>query len=189
MTLHSILATMSDKTDLAAIVNEEFARHPRMSVRDLQKLIYQGVFGGDHLLYDRQRFVDSLRVEWEALPVAEADGSGAPLQVIDPEARTARVHLLPCKARGVPVDGLLDLLISQAMKHGERSRFERLWNEAVRLARAKQVPFHGQALARLPFPEGAPRHTRAYGEAAYRIVNDLTEQRMREGLWRLGVLE
>ena len=64
----SILTTMVDKTTWLDVIEAELARHPRMDEQDLQKLVYQSVFGGDHLLEDPERFAAGLRAEWAKRP-------------------------------------------------------------------------------------------------------------------------
>jgi len=83
-----------------------------MELIDLQKLVYQAVFGIDHLLDDRICFTDELSREWEALdPLAGVEEEG--LQMIDPAGQRGRIHLRACKARGVKIDGLTSLLVHQ----------------------------------------------------------------------------
>jgi hypothetical protein len=180
---------MSDKKELLAILTEELSRHPRLTPYDVQKLIYQGVFGSDHALLDRERFSAGLRAEWDALPASDPLDEATLLQRIDPEGRTARVHLMPCKARGVALDGLLELLAAQPLKHGDRSRYERHWRGVVELADAERISFRGEELAGLRFPTRPPHHSRAYGRAAYRVINDVSAEATRVGLRRIGLLE
>jgi len=93
----SILPLMAYTNDLLGIISSEHALHPRMVLSDLQKLIYQSVFGGDHLLENPARFADGVRHEWVGFdpPPAEA---GPALQPIDPDGRTARIHLAVCSS-------------------------------------------------------------------------------------------
>lgn len=178
---------MVDKADLLAVIDEECSLHPRMTAGDLQKLVYQGVFGGDHGMHDRPRFLGALRREWDG-PRSEVQGEAPPLQVIDPDRQTARLHLRPCKSRGVSFDAMVDLLLSQPLKKGCRKRFDALWIEAIRLARQARIPFDPNTLASLSFPSGLPHHSQSYGPAAYRIVNDITNPKTRADLSALGLL-
>jgi len=187
MVAHSILLTMGDKTDLLAVIYEECSLHPRMTVGDLQKLVYQGTFGGDHGMHDRSRFLEALRGEWDGLR-SEVQGEPSVLQVIDPDRQTARLHLRPCKSRGVSFDALCGPLLVQPLKKGRRERFDALWIEAIRLAQHARIPFDPDTLASLAFPSGLPHHSRSYGPAAYRIVNDITDPKTRADLSALGLL-
>ena len=176
---------MGDTRTLEAILDYERTRHPEMTARDVQKLIYQSAFGGDHLLTDRGRFETALRQEWACLLAETVDASI--LQSIDPEGRVARIHLAPCAAAGVRIEDLADVLWSQPRRDGARSTFDRRWEEVVCLARAGRIPFAADALSRLAFPEDLPHHSDAYGRTSYRIVNDLSDAATRARLAELGL--
>jgi hypothetical protein len=144
-----------------------------MELVDLQKLIYQAVFGIDHLLADRVYFVNELSREWEALdPLARAKEEG--LQVIDPAKQRGRIHLRACKARGIKIDGLTRLLVDQELVGGTEERFARLWSLAGELAQEGAIPFSKESCAALSFPKTPPHHSSGYGKTSYRVVNDLT---------------
>ncbi len=178
---------MADTNALLDVIEAERARHPRMDERDLEKLIYQSVFGGDHLLANPERYGSALREEWDRLPIDGPRAVEPALQTIDPEGRVARIHLAVCKRSGIEVDELAELLVGQRRRSGRRSDYERRWNETVALARAGRIPFSADALTRVGYPERVPHHGPDYGPASYRIVNDVTDPAMSEGLRRLGV--
>jgi len=178
---------MADTNALCDVIEEELARHPRMNERDLQKMIYQSVFGGDHLLADSERFERGLREEWGKLPACDLADNASALQTIDPEGRTARIHLDACKRFGVDVDSLIELLAGQRRKCGRRSDYERRWNDTIALAEEGRISLAAETLARVGYPESPPHHSVAYGFASYRIVNDASDPDMVEGLRRLGV--
>lgn len=158
-----------------------------MDERDLQKLIYQSVFGGDHLLSNPGRYASALREEWEGLSVDDPLAAEPALQSIDPEGKTARIHLAACKRLGIDADRLIDLLVEQGRKNGRRPGYERRWNETIALAAAGRILFSADELARIGHPEDAPHHGPNYGPASYRIVNDASAPAMDEGLRQLGV--
>ena len=178
---------MANKDNLLNVIEMELARHPRMDERDLQKLIYQSVFGGDHLLGNPDRYAGALRVEWKALSADGPPAAEPGLQSIDPEGKTARIHLAVCKGLGIDVDRLIELLAGQRRKNGQRLNYERRWNETIALAAAGRIPLSADELARAGYPDRAPHHGPDYGPASYRIVNDTSIPTMNEGLRRLGV--
>ncbi len=144
-----------------------------MELVDLQKLVYQAVFGIDHLLEDRVGFANELSREWEALdPLAGAEEEV--LQVIDPAKQRGRIHLHACKAHGGKIDELTRLLVEQEPAGGTEDRFAQLWSLASELAQEGAIPFSKESFAALPFPETPPHHSSGYGNASYRVVNDLT---------------
>ena len=169
------LLGVNEKESLRRILREEVALHPGMELVDLQKLVYQAVFGIDHLLKDRACFANELSREWEALdPLAGAGAEEEGLQVIDPAKQRGRIHLRACKDRGVKIDGLTRLLVDQEPVGGTEERFARLWSLAGELAQEGVIPFSKESFAALPFPETPPHHSSGYGNASYRVVNDLT---------------
>jgi len=109
------------------------------------------------------------------------------LQSIDPEGRTARIHLAICRRLGVDIDRLIALLAGQDLKNGRRADYERRWSETVALAAAGAIPFDVGELERVGFPESAPHHGPGYGPAAYRIVHNASDPAMVDALRRLGV--
>jgi len=165
---------MNEKERLLRIVENEIALHTNMTPVDLQKLVYQAVFGIDHLLKDQDRFAMELLQEWEGLDMQEGVEEDL-LQTIDPVGRTGRVHLRGCKARGVNVEKLVQFLVAQSPANGTRERFIRLWTLTRKLAREEKVPFSEASLAALSFPETPPHHSVGYRDASYRVVNDLTD--------------
>jgi hypothetical protein len=163
---------VNEKENLQRILRKEVALHPRMELVDLQKLVYQAVFGIDHLLDDRVCFANELSREWKALdPLAGAEEEI--LQVIDPAKQRGRIHLRACKARGGKIDELTRLLIDQEPAGGTEERFALLWSLAGELAQEEAIPFSKESLAALPFPETPPHHSSGYGNVSYRVVNDL----------------
>jgi hypothetical protein len=178
---------MGDKTALLAVIETERQLHPRMGGPDLQKLIYQSVFGGDHLLVDPVRFAAGVREEWAWLADGAPAAAGPALQSIDPEGRTARIHLAVCARRGIDVERLIDFLSGQDKKDGRRADYVRRWRETIELAAAGSIPFDAEELERVGFPEAAPHHSPGYGPASYRIVHDVTDPRSVADLDRLEV--
>ena len=143
-----------------------------MELVDLQKLVYQAVFGVDHLIEDRIDFANELSREWEELAPLAGAGEEV-LQVINPAKQRGRIHLRACKARGVKIDGLTRLLVHQEPVGGTEERFARLWSLAGELAQEGAIPFFKESFAALPFPETPPHHSSGYGNVSYRVVNDL----------------
>ncbi len=158
-----------------------------MDERDLQKLIYHSVFGGDHLLDDAQCFADGVRAEWDRLATGDFLPRIEPLQLIDPDGRTARIHLAACRRLDVDLGALIALLAGQGRKNGERAEYETRWDAVIELARIGRIPFRVAELARMGYPSIALHHGPHYGFASYRVVNDLSDPGMNEGLRRLGV--
>jgi hypothetical protein len=173
---------------LFQILEAERALHPRMDVIDVQKLVYQAVFGIDHLLLERRTFEQSLQGEWGRLNTMETYVRGA-LQIIDPMGRTARLHLGPCQAMGIDPEELTVFLFSQPLKKGKRMLFDRLWRSVTALSRNGRIPFKISELIALPFPGGPVHHSSNYGTVVYRVINDVTHPPTGDWLEKHGVTQ
>lgn len=179
---------MSIEEWLFQILETERALHPHMDVFDVQKLVYQAVYGIDHLLRDRSGFERALQAEWERIEDVK-DSVCEALQVIGPEGRTARLHLVPCKALGIELKELTAFLRSQPLKNGKKEKFDRLWSSARALSREGRIPFEVSELNALPSPKGPAHHSKNYGPAAYRIINDTSHPLAAEWLRTHGVTQ
>ena len=156
-----------------------------MDGSDLRKLVYQAVYGIDHLLQDERAFQQSLHREWEGLDMLKGPAREI-LQIIDPERRTGRLHLAPCKALGIPLEELGVFLRSQPLKRGKQEQFDLLWSSVRKLARAGRIPFDVAELDALS-SEGPTHHSEDYGPTAYRIINDTLHPHVTEWLRTHGV--
>lgn len=175
---------MDDQRSWTRILLDELRWHPAAKPVDLRKLVLQSARGGDHLLRDPDRFERTLRAEWDRLPPS----AGIPcIQSIDPEGRTARLHLVPCRRAGLSVDDLIDGLLAQPRKAGRLEIELARWDDVISLAEGGLLPFPPPALrawTNLPAP---PHHSPAYGPAAYRILHDVTDSQTQSLLraWRI----
>lgn len=169
---HSILPVMDVKEKLLLVLRDELVLHPQMMPVDLQKLIYQAVFGCDHLLAEPQRFRKELKQEWKMIPPIIESGID-PLQVIDPDGKTARLHLQPSKELGIKIDDLCAFLSLQPLKEGSLERFALLWSNLRQLSQEKAIPFALHLFAASPPAAHSHHHSLEYGFASYRVVNNI----------------
>lgn len=179
--------------DLEALIREHLRRHVGLGAQDLAKLLYQGVMGMDHLLTDRERFLEGLRREWESLERVSLPDEVA-LERIHPSGPTARLNLRPLKAAGASLGEVSRLLADQPPKRGEIAEFRRLWSEAVELAREGRIPFAPEDLAALGeatlssgHPPGHSQRYRELDQPSYRLIHDVADPTMRELLAQVGV--
>ncbi len=168
-------------------MHRELALHPVLRAADLYKLIYQATFGMDHWLGDPERVAESLLAEW-AVVRPEVFRHFPLLQSIDPEGRTARLHLGPLKARGVDPLAVAQLVAHQEAKAGTGERLQALWTQVETLVAWLPVSFSVAELAAFRAVPAVPRHSAAYGPAAYRVLNDIRSPRVREAVrrWACG---
>ena len=182
------------KRALLGLIQLHLGRHPGFGVEDLAKLIYQGVFGADHLLKEGEGFVHEFLREWEC--VDEKAFPEEPLfESVDPLDRTYRLNLRPAKRKGADPEALAEALLSQPRKRGDPAEFHRRWELVVELAEEGAIPFAPEALRAhgrlLSETELVPHHSRTYrrhNRPHYRLINDLQDETTRGALRSLGLL-
>ena len=155
--------------------------------QDVYKLLSQAVFGGDHLLTDRERFRRELAAEWNSLPEDVAEGV-PPLQVIDPEGLTARIHMVPVKRMGTGLNELTAFLAGQELKRGAREKITALWRSFLDSVRDRDPLFDPETLASFEPGSSPLHHSIEYGFASYRICNDILSERSVSWLEERGIL-
>jgi hypothetical protein len=166
---------------LKVILELEKQLHPALNERDIFKLVSQAAFGGDHLLRDRIRFERGLTTEWDSLLPDHGD-TGIPVQLIDPEGFTARMHLIPLLNSGIELPDLVHFLAWQPLKCGEPADFDVLWRAVPEAVNSWDPPLDRKLLESMQ-PAAVPsHHSPGYGFAAYRICNDILSERSRTWL-------
>lgn len=123
-------------TALAQLISGHLERYPAMELRDVYKLIYQGVLGLEHLVTLPEEFAARLRAEYKAVSPDDAEPLWQPVR---PDGTLGRLNLRPFKARG----GDVDLLVVACLQTAERvwGRPEELraaWATFVDLCRAER---------------------------------------------------
>lgn len=93
------------------LVDAHLTRYPLMELRDVYKLLYQGMLGPGHLLAAPGTFAARLWLEYEAVPAAAAESL---YESVRPDGRLLRVHLRPFKARRDDPNRLLDACLTAA---------------------------------------------------------------------------
>ncbi len=95
---------------LAEVMRAHAARYPLMEAQDWYKLIYQGEFGGGHLIADadaaRKRFMD----EWEKA------GPSSPDELLEEPLGSglSRIHLRPARTAGILPEVIFDAFLLDA---------------------------------------------------------------------------
>jgi len=92
-------------------LQQHFDWYPFMEPRDVDKLIYQGIKGSEHLITSSQGFIDYLSEGFEPL---QPDPTGRLLESIRPDQPLFRINLRPYKALHQPVDLLVPALLETA---------------------------------------------------------------------------
>ena len=93
-------------------------KYPLMQVTDAVKLIYQGEFGGGHLVRDREECRTRINKELESVPMISGE------TIEDIGFGIVRVDLVSMKAIGMTPEKLCDLFIESASRiRGDLSAF------------------------------------------------------------------
>lgn len=157
------------------------ARHLRMrshmQVRDVYKLLYQGVMGSEHLVISPREFEDRLSVEFAEIEPGESD----PLfESIHPAGLLQRVNLRPYKARDGDLPRLVEACLETARHQwGTLDELQAAWSVFVRLCQQGQWPSlflpDVMAFTRWLEKSGFPsvHHSESYRNAyrpAYRLI-------------------
>ena len=96
------------------LVREHLARRPAMALRDVYKLLYQGVKGPEHIISSPEAFTERLQIEWDSLDPADDD----PLwESVHPGGELLRLNLRPFKA----ARGDLEALTAACLETGRRA--------------------------------------------------------------------
>ncbi len=93
---------------LMRLLESEQSRYPLAHLQDYYKLVYQSVFGMEHLVADDRSFRRYLKEEYDAIA---PDGSLPlfyPITLIDP---IGRLHLKRCKSAGIPPDRISEICL------------------------------------------------------------------------------
>lgn len=153
-----------------------------MRAVDVYKLLYQGVFGIDHLLSKEAR--NFLKEEANTLRLDEQPEEPL-LEEASTDGSMVRVNLRPYLRRGLPLDRLFSAMKASAEK-GREEDFLGAWSVFRELVRSGTLVFDEgeiEELDREVKPGGCPmrHHSEAYRGAyhpAYRIVKLSTLKKM-----------
>lgn len=163
--------------DWIILIEKHIAQRPQMQVRDIYKLLCQGLLGPEHLIASPTAFAERLRAELEGLSPDQGD----PLyEAIRPNRTLLRINLKPFKAAWLDFDALLDACLRTAeITWGDPADLRHLWKSFV--SAYHQRPFAAPTPAELDdFTEflatqdyPAVHHSQIYRQAygpAYRLV-------------------
>jgi hypothetical protein len=170
---------MQDDPDgLLMLLEQHLSWYPFMELRDIYKLLYQGVMGSEHLINSREEFAQYLASEYASL---QPDPSERLLEPIRVDGALFRLNLRPYKAHPLETNQLISSLVktSQLIK-GTRNELLMVWEEFMQLCQHSQINNFDPAalqhfnmrLKELDYP--AMHHSEAYEQAyqpAYRLIS------------------
>jgi len=149
---------------------------PDLEVVDVYKMLFQSVFGIQHILHDKaKQYLE------EELPTLEMQkSSDEPLiENISVNNVMVRVNLRPFKMRGLSSDKLFLAMVTSAKEpKGTQKAFLKLWNRFKSLVEAGRLNFDRSSLEdfdkkvekeNYPLYHHSERYRKSYGPA-YRVV-------------------
>jgi hypothetical protein len=151
--------------------------YPLMELRDVYKLLYQGVMGAEHLMPSQDEYARFLRDEFKTL---EPDPTGHLLEPVRPDGALYRLNLRPYKARRESLESLFPFLIDSAHEiAGSSSELHKTWVKFIELCEGGQISQFsadavygfGHWLVEMGFP--AVHHSDIYARnyrPAYRLI-------------------
>ena len=164
-----------DKERFREFLLKHLETRPRMRVRDVYKLLYQGVFGVGHImekdaygrLLEEAGRIDLQDHPWE--PLVE------PTSV---DGEMMRVNLRPYLRQGGSLEGLYEAMEESSAAGGDPAEFMSLWGLFKEIAEEEHLGLDRDTIRRydeeLKAEDPVPRHHSAeYREAyypAYRVV-------------------
>jgi hypothetical protein len=167
---------------LVGLVEEQLRLHSDVGVRDVYKLLFQGVMGVKHILGDREGAWRWLREEFESVDVGEFLEEPL-LERVSVDGSVVRVNLRSFKRLGLSLEGLFEVMVKSAERIGaDKEEFVKVWSGFMELVREGKLDFDYERLRE--FDEkvkdmGYPpvHHSREYARAnkpTYRITHKQT---------------
>jgi hypothetical protein len=126
-----------DKDTQLGLIRQHMSWYPLMELRDIYKLLYQGVMGSGHLIASPEQFTLRLHSEFvHLIPI-----SNEPLFVpVRPDQTLFRLNLRPYKNRHLGINQLiLPLLETAQLATGEIAELKSAWLEFVQLCEHGQI--------------------------------------------------
>jgi len=130
---------MTDNSELMNLIKVHLYLYKNVEIQDIYKLLFQGVFGAEHLLQDVDSAKARLVEEWDQIQ-AEAQ---EPLQVpVSSDGSIVRVNLRRCKAEGIEVTDVWDAFYRSAHNSSaSKDEFDKVWQSFYQLCFEKIAPY------------------------------------------------
>lgn len=140
------MSTSVDEKDLERLVNLHLKAHDGLQLQDVYKLLYQGVFGPEHLLHHPEKARSYLQEEWLSLQPWRKD---EPLiEPVSLDGKMVRVNLRPYKTSGKSWEALWEVFLTSAKaSRPEVDKFAELWQRLLDLCLKEKIPFSPQEVA------------------------------------------
>jgi hypothetical protein len=167
-----------DPDSLLNLVELHLSWYPLMELRDIYKLLYQGVMGSEHLITNGEEYTHNLRSEFAHL---HPDSSQRLLEPVRLDGALFRLNLRPYKSKQLGIEVLTSYLLETAyLISGTRAELSAVWALFVKLCQQGQINLFdckilqhfSQWLEEMEYP--AIHHSEVYCHAyqpAYRLIS------------------
>jgi len=167
-----------DPDSLFMLLQKHLSWYPLMELRDIYKLLYQGVMGSEHLLTSSVEYIWHLRSEFDRL---QPDRNQRLLEPVRPDQTLFRLNLRAFKTRQMKIDLLFPSLIETArVINGSGNEVEAVWaafthwylHEHAGKFEIKEIYQFSLWLFNMKFP--AVHHSKIYRreyQPAYRLIS------------------
>lgn len=150
-------------------------RYPQAQLRDVYKLIFQGVYGVGHIITGKTR--EYLMEEAGRIPLEDYPDRPL-LEPVSPDGSIVRVNLRPFLRLNLSLDGLFQVMTASADVEGDDERFINLWGVFVGLVETGEITMELDGIAEIQDSidmNGIKpiHHTKPYRQAyypAYRVI-------------------
>jgi hypothetical protein len=117
--------TLVDSEAWLSLIQQQLNQYPLMELRDIYKLLYQGVMGPEHMVATRQEFSRRLLAEFDAVQPDQVQGV---LESIRPDHALFRLNLRAFKARHSSIEELIPaMLATTKLVAGTLDELRTLW--------------------------------------------------------------
>jgi hypothetical protein len=157
-------------SQLKELIEFHLTIYTALLVRDVYKLLHQGVCGSGHLLTDPDAARSYLLDEWEKMAGRPAEPVVVP---VSPDHTVVRINLRSFKAAGGDVFGLWRAFYASAQTmEQDIGAFIRIWERFLECCRDEMLPFSPQDVESLTEKMAALGYPPRHHSTAYREAND-----------------
>jgi hypothetical protein len=168
-----------DPESLLKLLTQHLTWYPLMELRDIYKLLYQGVLGSEHLLNSPEEYTRYLRHEYEHLQPHQHQRL---LEPVRSDGVMFRLNLRPYKSKQKNIDQLATYLFETAqLIFGTKAALSEVWAVFTRLCQQGQIGHFdpdlisqfSQWLEEKEYP--CVHHSKIYRreyQPAYRLISD-----------------
>ena len=154
---------------LIQIIQQHQNTKKNFEIQDTYKLIYQSVFGIQHILDDKERAKIYLQQEFESI---NTDGHEDLIENISVSGGTVRLNLRPFKNRNGNIDHLFQAMLHSAEEIASSvQEFLDLWNQFKQAVFRAELNFDKTELSAFDHKMKLENYPARHHSAAYRAAN------------------